>query len=143
MRGPEAVFKIGERRPFQDHLRRKARRVDFLDRGREDEIRRDARQPVDVRRKRARIAREVFIRAELRGIDENRDDDAVGRPSRRLDKRQMAGVQRAHRRHQADSLASGAPRANVAAQFVDRADDRNLCIHGPRPDCRRESKLVR
>ena len=47
----------------------------------------------------------------------------------------MAGVERAHRRHKADALAGGAARADIAAQFVDGADDRRFCIHDRRPDC--------
>ena len=135
MRRPKSVFEVGGRRPLEHDFRRKAWGIDLVDRRREDEIRGDAAKLLDIRRKRARIAGEIFIRAELRRIDENRDDDAVRRLTRRVDERQMAGVERAHRRHKADALAGGAARAHIAAQFVDGADDRRFCIHDRRPDC--------
>ncbi len=46
------------------------------------------------------VAREVFGRAELLRIDEDRGDDLVRDMLGRFDQRDVAGVQRAHRRHQ-------------------------------------------
>ena len=72
-----------------------------------------------VRRLLPRIAVEVLVRAELQRIDEDRRDDAVGAAPRLRDQRHVAGVERAHRRHQRDvsparaNATSAAPSASL------------------------------
>ena len=45
------------------------------------------------------------MRGELRGVDEDRDDDAGGALLRDLDQGKMPGMERAHGRHQRDRFA--------------------------------------
>ena len=54
----------------------------------------------------ARIGGEILVRAELGRIDEDRGDDMVRAPPRLGDQRHMAGVERAHRRHEGDRAAA-------------------------------------
>src|SRR5579863_5026056 len=65
-----------------------------------------------IRFKRPRILREVFFRPELRWIDEDRRDNSRAFATSAFDKRQMTGVQRAHRRHKADDFIFGAREAS-------------------------------
>ena len=66
-----------------------------------------------VARLAARIGGEILVRAELGGVDEDRGDDVARAPPRLRDQRHVAGVERAHRRHQRH-------RAAVRAQRRDR-----------------------
>src|SRR5580704_7991201 len=59
----------------------------------------------------ARIFGEVFFRAELRGVDENRCDDLRRFAASAFDERHVAGVKRAHRWHEADDFVFGAREA--------------------------------
>ena len=47
------------------------------------------------------ILAEIFVRAELRGVDEDGDGDQIAFGTRGAHQRKMAFVQRAHRRHEA------------------------------------------
>jgi hypothetical protein len=57
----------------------------------------------------ARIARQIFMRRELRRIDENGDDRFVGVLLGVLNECEMSGMQRSHRRNQRNGLAGGPP----------------------------------
>ena len=64
-----------------------------------------------VARLRARVGGEVGGLVELRRVDEQRDDDVVAALARGAHQRLVAGVERAHRRHEADAAAGArAPR---------------------------------
>jgi len=52
----------------------------------------------------ARVAVQVLVRPELRGVDEDGDDDIIVFGAGAFDEGGVAGVQRAHRRHEADRL---------------------------------------
>ena len=62
---------------------------------------RDRRVVLEV----ARIGREILRVAELRGVDEEARDEDVRLGARRREERLVAGVQRAHRRHEPDHAA--------------------------------------
>ena len=53
---------------------------------------------------RSRVGVEVVAAVELQRVDEDRHDDDIGVSAGLVDQRQVAGVQRAHRRHQHDAL---------------------------------------
>src|SRR5207248_1326450 len=53
---------------------------------------------------------------ELRGIDEETDDDAVAERPPPCDQRQMAGMERAHGWHQRDALSALSPTRHPPAQ---------------------------
>ena len=53
----------------------------------------------------ARVRREILGVAELGGVDEEARDDDVALGARRREERYVAGVQRAHRRHEPDDAA--------------------------------------
>src|SRR5271154_431701 len=71
----------------------------------------------------ARIAREVLAGSKLGGIDEYRRDQNRRLATAFAHQRQMAVVQKAHRRHQRDSLAIAASALGVARHLVGRGDD--------------------
>ena len=76
----------------------------------------------------ARVAGQVLRRPELRRIDEQADDrDVVARRAGRH-QRQVAGVERAHGRHQPDRAAGGPPAANAATSHLRRAV--RISLHG-------------
>ena len=94
-----------------------ARRIDLVCRGREEDVDACLLRECRVGRLVARIRREVRVIAELRGVhEERRDDEFVLRP-RRLEERQVAVVQRTHRRDEPDLAAQ------LGVQPVDRADN--------------------
>jgi len=55
------------------------------------------------------IAVEVFVRAELQRIDENRRHHPVDRHARRIDERHVSGVKRTHRRNERDFFTRVSP----------------------------------
>jgi hypothetical protein len=67
-----------------------------------------------------RVAVKILIRAELRGIDEDRRHDNVVVALRLAQQGGMAFVERAHRRHEADRFSRGAEGAERVARFFDR-----------------------
>ncbi len=77
----------------------------------------------------ARIAREVLVRGELAGIDEDRDERALGQLASAAHQRQVPGVQRPHGRNERDLVAVVAPLGDDAAQIGDAADDLKLAGH--------------
>ena len=73
----------------------------------------------DVAVRRARVQRVVLVRAELGRVDEDAGHDVVGVLAREVHQREMAGMQVAHGRHEADAQALAAPVADLRAQPVD------------------------
>src|SRR5207248_762785 len=59
-------------------------------------------RPIGIQR--ARIAIEVFVRPELKSIDEDAGDDAIPMAARNVDERQVTRVQIAHRGNEGDAL---------------------------------------
>ena len=95
-------------------------RVDLVERRGEEQIGAGLGRERGVAVLVARVGGQVAGRVELRGVDEERHDDHVARGARVADEAQMALVQRAHRRHEADD-ALGAPRgAQLGAHVGDR-----------------------
>jgi hypothetical protein len=93
-------------------------RVNFFGRRGEDVVHVVIGESHRVFRQIARVAREVFLRPELFGVDEDRDDHDIAHAPRLAHEAQVAFMQRAHRRHQPDSfiqLASHLARHRVHA----------------------------
>ena len=110
-----------------------ARRVHLLGRRHEDEIDAGLLERAQVARLVARVAVEILAGPELRRVHEDADDDDVALGPRGVDERQMARVQRAHRRDEPDrALARAAERG---ARLRDRADD----LHPAEPAVASES----
>ena len=68
------------------------------------------------------VGGEILAGAELGRVDEQRHDDHVGLRARPADQRQVALVERAHRRDQRDALSGRARGGERGAQVGDRAD---------------------
>src|SRR5262245_65511207 len=90
-------------------------RIDLLDQRREDEINAEITADFLVALKWPRITAQVFLRAKLCRIDEDRHDNESAIVSSRTDERSMALVQRSHRRHQANHLAGRTSSGNGLA----------------------------
>ena len=99
--------------------RREARRIDLVERGREEQVGAGLGRQRGVALLVARVGGQVAGLVELRGVDEERDDDDVARRARVADEAQMALVQRAHRRHEADDALLAPRRAQLGAQLGD------------------------
>ena len=69
----------------------------------------------------ARIASEIGVVAELRRVHEEAHDDGLVLGAGRAQERQMALVERAHRRHEPDR--AGAQRRELVPRLGDRPDD--------------------
>ena len=80
----ERVFQADLRGPFGHDAQRKAGRIYFIDRRRPDQIDRGPSERGEVGLQAARIAGKILMRRKLRGIDEDRDDDAPRSPPREL-----------------------------------------------------------
>ena len=106
---PERILEADFGGTFRHDAGGEARRIHRLDRRRPDQVDAGFRQSRRVGIECARIAREVLVRGELRGIDEDRDHHAPRAPARQPDQRQVALMQRAHGRHERDVLARVAP----------------------------------
>src|SRR5271156_4998709 len=103
--------------------RLRVRRVHCSRLRREDDVDRHRLEHRAVALEVARIAREVLAGSKLGRIDEYRRDQDRRLATAFAHQRQMAVVQKAHRRHQRDSLAIGASALGVARHFVGRGDD--------------------
>ena len=121
-----AVERLRER--ADAHPRLIPGRIHLLGGRREDGIGAGARQLGDVALEVARILREVLRGPELRGVDEDRDDDERRSPARLFHEREVTAMQRAHRRHEADAAASRARLVGDPAQL--RARTNNGGSHG-------------
>ena len=71
-------------------------RVHIVIRGSPYNISTDCRQSLHIRVQSARIGIVIFSRRELRGVDEDRDNNVISKLVGLPDKFQMASVQRAH-----------------------------------------------
>ena len=71
----------------------------------------------------ARIASEVLARPELDRVHENADDHDIVLASRELDQTQVPGMQGAHRRHEPNRSALGAPPARGVEHRAGCLDD--------------------
>ena len=76
---------------------------------------------------RARIAREVFARAELRRVHENTHNECIATESCRPDERTVAVMQRAHRGNESDDDAVPAQSFAPGCHGADGANN----LHGP------------
>ena len=100
----------------------------------------------DVVVDRSRVAVEVVAAVELQRVDEDRHDDDVASSAGLLDQRQVAGVQRTHRRHAADSTPLGAslPGSTRASSRGSRQISMERAFSGScgrrRATCRREPR---
>ena len=122
MAGPRrAVERLGD--AGDGHRGGETRRIHFLDGGGEQQVAAGAGEQFGVARLAAGIGLEILVRAELRGVDEDADHDAVGMQARQLHQRQVALVQRAHGRRKAHTLSRRAPGAHLGAQRLDGPDD--------------------
>src|SRR5262245_27022290 len=72
--------------------------------------------------KRPRVTIEILMRPELRGVDEDRDDDEARLSSASLDQPNMAVVQGTHRGNQPDALTTITGRGDMTAKNVDGLD---------------------
>src|SRR4051812_36185802 len=71
----------------------------------------------------ARVGGEILVRAELFRVDEDRGDDLVPASPRLGDQGHVAGMERAHRRHQGERAARSAQRRHRLAQRLDVTDN--------------------
>ncbi len=92
--------------------------VDLLDRRGEEHIDAGLGGEAGVVLLPSRIFFQVCAFGELRRVDEQRDDDQIALLAGPLDERQMAGVQRAHRRHQPDHTPVATVRSERCAQLI-------------------------
>ena len=97
-----------------------------------------------VARLRARVGVEVAGLVELRRVDEQRDDDLVAALARGAHQRLVAGVERAHRRHEPDARPAARAAATCArtsaivrSVFMPRPGDRPRRV-GQRVEQRQE-----
>ncbi len=104
-----------------------ARRIHFGLPGRPQERAARLGEHCGVRRLPARIGSEILARAELGRVDEDRRCDMRRLPLRLGDQRHMAGMERAHGRHQGDAAAAAAKPRHRFAQRLDLTDD----LHRP------------
>jgi hypothetical protein len=117
------VLQSGRGRTFRHDPGRKSRRIHHLRGRRPDEVDGQGCKRGEVGGEGARIAAEILVRRELRGVDEDRDHGAPRPAPRRLHQREVAGMQRAHGRNQRDPLARRPPLHDGAAQRRHRAHD--------------------
>ncbi len=137
---------LGRRRPRSGSPAGTSRRPTARTRGRPRHSARACEVAILV----ARIAREVGVVAELRRVDEEAHDDRLVLRASRAQERQVAVVERAHRRHEPDR--AGALRRELFAGLGDRPDDlsrRHLgrvtvrrCVRSP-PRARRRAPRAR
>ncbi len=73
-----------------------------------------------------RVGGEILAGAELGGIDEDRGDDVIGASFALRDQRHVAGVQRAHRRHEGDTRPVGPERRHGVSERREITQD----LHG-------------
>jgi hypothetical protein len=118
-----AVLALERRgQPGDVHRGRRAGRVDLVGRRREQEVGSGRGGQRRVARLVARIGGEVGGLVELGRVDEEGDDHDLGLRARGADEADVAVVQRAHRRHEADRARGAARVAQRGAQVGDGAD---------------------
>ena len=122
-RAMRAVEHVGDPGHAHAHRAVGAERVHRPDRRPPQQVAAGAVEPLRVLFGRARIAREILVRAELGRVHEHAGDDAVGMRARQLDQRKMARVQVAHRRHESHAQAFALPLRDLRAQRLELFDD--------------------
>src|SRR5262249_24605180 len=134
----------GTRRPAEDcpeptDLDRAftAVRIDLSDGRVEHDVDRFFLQKAAVALEVARIALQILARAELRRIDEYRDDHAVAALFRFAHETEVSFVQRAHRRHERDAPAGAALGFRPALHLAHRLDYAQALRFTPRCKARR------
>ena len=127
--GGDAVEVPGAARPLHPlgdardvDRRREAGRVHHVDGRGEEEVGAGLAELLGVGLKVARVALEVFPRAELLRVDEDRDDDLPGGAARLLDEREVPRVEGAHRRDEGDALPLLAVRGDGGAEVGNGCD---------------------
>ncbi len=123
------VFESGRCRSLRHDSRRKSGRIHHRDRRRPGQIDLHLGQSREVGIEASRIARKVLVRRKLRGVDEDRDDDAPRASPCRPHQRDMAGMQGAHGRDQRNPLPALAPLLDRAAQCGNSAHDAQSVGH--------------
>ena len=106
---PGGVFEAGLGRTFRYDLGGESAGIHGRGVGRPDEIGSECGERLHVGGERARIGLEVLVRRELRRIDEDRDDDAIGTALRQAHQGEVPLVQRAHGWNQRDPFTLRAP----------------------------------
>src|SRR5947209_2720271 len=124
MRRPKMILEIGIGDAVDEHGRRETLGINLGYIGCKTEIACRGFEFVQIGFERARIFAEILAWRELRRVDENRYDDAIGLAPRPFDERDVPGMKRAHRRHERDALARLAPARHDLAQPGDIANDR-------------------
>ena len=76
----------------------------------------------------ARISREILVRRELRGIDEDGRDDGVAGSPGGADQGKMAGVQRAHGGNQSHAACLGAEFSDGGTRLRNGAGDTHQLV---------------
>ena len=111
-----------------------SRRVHFAHRRSEHVLRSRVRRGHDILRERPGVALEILTRSELEGVDEDRRHHDVGVLPRQADERQVAGVQRPHRRDDRNALPLAAQRVGREVHARDRLYCNRHDVRGREPD---------
>ena len=101
----------------------KCRRIHRSRRRRKKNVRSVSAANLAVRIKRARIFFVVFVRSELRGIDENGNDEDVGARAGFVHERSVSGMKIAHGRDEGDSFSLRAERESRLLKFFGVVND--------------------
>ncbi len=118
--------------PVDLDLGGKALGVDDLDRRRVDEVDAGLGGEAQIALLVARVAVEILFGAELGGVDEEAHDDEVTLGAGGAQQREVALVQEAHRRDQADRLPSRRAGAKRGSKLILCAEELHvaLCVSG-------------
>src|SRR5690606_1912286 len=112
---------------------REPERVQRFHAGREDDVHAAlGRQRSEAGVGRAGVARVVLARREVRRGDEGRDGDVVGPPLRRADEREVALVERPHRRYQRETTARSPRPVGAGLHGIDGVDQLHGSVDGGR-----------
>ncbi len=104
-------------------------RIHLFDARRKEQVAAGFEQLVLIRSEGARVVVQVFVGAELQWIDEDAGDHEVGALPGLLHQRDVAGVQVAHCRYEADALAFPTGAGHCGTQVGDGLDD----VHAEKP----------
>jgi hypothetical protein len=100
---PEGILQSNLGWPVRHHPRRKPVRIHDADRRRPDQIDALVRKFGGVRGPGPRVGGEVFMRGELRRVNEDRHDHPGGVPAGEAHQREVSCVQRTHGGDQGDA----------------------------------------
>ena len=99
-----------------------AMRIDLVHLRHEHQVAAGGGQHALVLARRARVVREILVRAELHGVHENAGHEALAVAARGLDEAQMPGMQVPHGGHEGHPPALGSPAAHALAHGGNRGD---------------------